>query len=419
MKIEKVKIKEFKCLQDFEANIDGGNIMLLADNGRGKSSFIQFIEIALGKTSNIPVNAQGSGEVVTDKDGRKFTFAVKFKDGKPVVTVTTPDGLKDTRKGALSSIVGAMDFDINEFVELSKSTAGRKKQIEIFKSFLPTEIKEDLARYEQDIKAHYEERTDLSKDVKRLKGAIEAHPLVNYSNDLSVFKKIDIDSVLNSIQEIGTSNGNINAVSERQKQRVSEIEKTEKEILELKNKLSSLETGLTELKEKKAKADIYLSENKLKDVSVYEAELKSANEKNIKFEQAQQLSKMLKDYKVFEDGVGELTVKIEMSRQAVQDAVKDCSTIVTGLTFDDETLLYNGVPVNEANLSTSEIMELGVLLKMAENPELGILFLQRGESLGKERMAQILELCNKNNWQIIMEQVVRGKQQLTVELIKD
>ena len=114
---------------------------------------------------------------------------------------------------------------------------------------------------------------------------------------------------------------------------------------------------------------------------------------------------------------GELTVKIESERQAISDTIKSMDSPVEGLSFEDESLVYNGVPVNENNLSTSEIMELGIRLKMAENPEFGIIFLQRGESLGKDRLKLIQELAKKNNFQLIIEEVQRGQEELVVQFI--
>ena len=73
--------------------------------------------------------------------------------------------MKDDRKGTLAGIVGTNSFDINEFVELSKTTAGKKKQVEMYKSFLPHDIKEELTKHEVNISVAYDERTELNKDI--------------------------------------------------------------------------------------------------------------------------------------------------------------------------------------------------------------------------------------------------------------
>ena len=82
---------------------------------------------------------------------------------------------------------------------------------------------------------------------------------------------------------------------------------------------------------------------------------------------------------------------------------------IEGLTYDNDVLVWNGIPVSVDSLSTSEIIELGVRMKIAENPELGMLFIERMESVGTERFNLILDIANKLGWQIIGEHVERGK----------
>lgn len=112
-----------------------------------------------------------------------------------------------------------------------------------------------------------------------------------------------------------------------------------------------------------------------------------------------------------------MTALIDSTRQVIQDAIRDMDSPIEGLGFDSEQLLYKGVPVNPDSLSKSEIMELGIKLKIAENPDAGVLFIQEGESIGAKRLEEIKEIAAKNNFQIIMEQVERGNEKLTVELV--
>ena len=94
------------------------------------------------------------------------------------------------------------------------------------------------------------------------------------------------------------------------------------------------------------------------------------------------------------------------------------TTPVEGLSFEGDNLTYNGVIVSSDSLSTSQIEELGIRLKIAENPEFGILFIGKAESIGKERMTRILEIAKKHNLQVIGEQVERQDvKRLHIELI--
>ena len=53
--------------------------------------------------------------------------------------------------------------------------------------------------------------------------------------------------------------------------------------------------------------------------------------------------------------------------------------------------------------------------KWLENPDLGILFIERGESPVRIDLNLIHDIANKSGWQIIMEQVERQKE-LNIEL---
>jgi chromosome segregation ATPase len=424
MKIQQVKIKEFKAIKNLDEEINGNNILLLGDNGVGKSSFIQFIEIALGKTTNIPPNATGEGEVITDKNGNKYTFSVKFKDGKPVVGVVSPDGLKDTRKGTIAGIVGAIEFDIDKFTELSKTTAGRKQQVEIFKSFLGEDIKDELSRYEANVRANYEARTDVNRQIKEKESAIKQNSLYNEVGANKSFEKVDVSNVMSEMTKANESNAKILEVKSRIESRTKDIEKTKLEV-EKKNKEIEALLGEVALLNKtiesdfelNLKAESWLTTNKTVDVSEFETKIKSATETNKKYEDAQQLKKDIAILNKMKEESEDLTVKIESEKQAIQDAIRDMESPIKGLSFDEEQLVYNGIPVNPDSLSTSEIMELGIRLKMAENPDLGILFIERGESLGQKRLQEIQSIAEKAGWQIIMEQVERGTEKLHIEIM--
>lgn len=418
MRTEKVKIKEFKVLQNIDQEVNGNNILLLGDNGVGKSSFIQFIEIALGKQTNIPAGASGKGEVIFNKDGKEITVKVDFKDGKPVLKISGNGISIDNKKGAIYELFGALDFDIDEFVDLSKSKGGQKEQVKIFKSFLPIETQHELSKFEANVKNAFDERSELNKDIKKLEGAVSLHPLNNHQHELNKFQSVSVDSVMSELKMIQAKNQKINGFKGTVDNLQFEQDRIEQDVKDLEAKLSTLKTKHSENAEKLLSGHQWLKDNPILDSSDFESKLSSAAESNKTYDQAQTLIKDLAQIETLKNQSGELTAKIESSREAIAIAIREMEGPIQGLTFDDETLVYNGVPVTPDNLSTSEIMELGIRLKMAENPDLGILFIQRGESLGAERLKTIQEIADKAGWQIIMEQVERGKKELTVEIMQ-
>lgn len=417
MKIVKIKIKEFKAIKDLEKEIKGANLLIMGENGVGKSSLMQFIEIALGKNTNIPPQATGEGYVVADKDGNEYTFHVKFKDGKPVLTVTTPDGLSDSRKGTISGIVGAINFDINEFVENSKSEKGRKEQVEVFKSLLPKDVKDEIEKLEANVKYNYDLRTDINKALKATQGKVELHPMNKPGVYLDEFKEVDIAKVYEQLNYAEAFNRKLTDVQSRMQGRAELITKMNNHIKDLEDQLKAVKFELEDNQKKQIEAAKYLEANPAIDITGMQTKIQGANEANEQFKQAQELIQLFKDIEIYKEQSGTATANIESQRQAISDAIKDMSNPVPGLMFDDNGLLYNGTPVHPDSLSFSEIIELGVKMKIAENPELP-LFISNGESIGIKRLNEIKEIAEKNNLQIIMEQVERGNEKLTLEIME-
>ena len=408
MKVLKVKIQDYKVIKNLEKEINGNNILLLGDNGVGKSSFIQFIEIALGRTKDIPEVTSGQGSVIVDKDGQEWQFNVEFKKGKPQITLISPEGFKDVRKSVIANVVGAMEFDIDEFVKMSDSLSGRRKQIEIYKSFLPQDIREFIDSQEARVQKAYDERTEKNREAKLLEGYIAEHP---FRKIVDMPKSpVDTKQLTEQIESALEHNKRVMSVKERLIQRQNEV-------LILNAQIKELAEKRMELEKMNESANDWLATNDEINVTSMMAEKDNAFEINSAFEKKKDFEKQKYMLEALKADSGELTAFIESSKQAIEDAIRDCDVLVDGLTFDSDSLIYNGIPVTSHNLSSSEIMHLGCKLKMAENKDLGILFIQRGESLGAKRLKEIQEMANKYDWQIIMEQVDRGNEQLTIEIM--
>jgi len=408
MKVEKIYIKDFKVLKNFEAEIKGHNIFLVGDNGVGKSSIINAIKIALGDQSNIPPDTNGEWTVITSKETGNYQFRVKLKEGKATVEVTSPDGLKDTKKGTLAALIGAIGFDIDEFVSLSKTTAGQKKQVEIYKSFLDPEIIKEIEALQVKVKSLETERTETGREEKRLKAVIESHPLRN-EIELSKFKEVDTAALLESLNKANERNANVEKGKTKITDEEKDIKDNNEEITALKKKIEALEKSNEEKAASIVKVKDWLTKNPSIDTTDIQTQINEASETNKKAAQAAQLIKHREAHALAAEEYGTATANIDSQKAEIARFIKEMAVPVDGLQFDDDMLIYKGVPVSEASLSTSEIMELGLLMKVAENKGLGILFLERGESLGVQRLKDIQEMAAKNNMQLIIEEVKRGE----------
>lgn len=418
IKVKKITIKNFKAITELDANIDG-NIILTGENGVGKTSVMQFIEIAFGKTTNIPPGASGEGCVIADKDGNEYTFFVKFdKAGKPLLKVTTPDGLSDDRKGTIAKIIGAINLDVNLFVEQSKTEKGRKEQVELFKSLLDPQVKEMIETLEANVRVHYDERTAINSRLKQTEALINTHRLNTPGVDLAAFKKVDPAWLYSQLDEAIAKNTTIEKVEQRQADRIEAIKKTDGAIKEMENSLNALRLELTVLQEKQLEADNWLKANQQAPIVDIQQQIIDAAATNADHDAATELIALRGIAEDLKEASGTITANIESQRFEIQNAVKEMSNPVPGLEYDDNGLLFDGIPVHPDSLAFSKIRELGVKMRIAENPNLP-LFISNGESIGNKILGELLEIADKLGLQIFMEQFERGQDKLELEIMAD
>jgi hypothetical protein len=297
---------------------------------------------------------------------------------------------------------------------MSRTSTGRDKQIKIFKSFLPIEIQEELTKHELSAKSSYDERTELNRQIKMLDAEIKTDPLYAVIH-FEKFELVDFTNIYEEIELARNHNKKIADISVRLDLRIENIEALRLEIEALKQDISDREAAIIKHHNTNIEAQKWLDENPETEIKALENSISEANAINARHSASVLLKKKFENLETYKDDSGELTALIDSSKQAIKEAIKDFDTPVPGLEYDIDGLKYNGFPVHPDTLSTAEIGHLGIKLKMAENPDLGILFIQNGQNYGSKRLKEIQEY----GWQIIMEQVERGKEELTIKIEKD
>lgn len=417
IKTVQVVIKDFKTLKNLKADINGCNVFLRGKNGLGKSSFMDFIEIALGKTSIVPPNTNVEGQILVDKDGIQYKFSVRLdtKTKKPIVTVTLPDGNSHSTKSMIAGIVGVNTFDVDKFVNLSTTEAGRKQQVEEFKKFLDDETREFLAKYEASVKHNFDQRTEVNRDIKKLEGSINLHPMVNHIHELKKFTETKTEKVLEDLKAAQSHNDKVRKVVSNIEERNKKIDAANEEIAELESKINALKMDVQSNEDLNIQANEWLKTNTIKPTEELEKKLTDAGKDNTDYANAQNLMKELDSLNALRKQSEGLTETIETEREMIKNAIRDMEGPIQGLTFDEDQLLYNGTPVHPNGLSKSEIKKLGIRLKIAENPDLP-LFIHEAECMDEDSLREIQDLAEECGLQMFAEEVQRGVAELQIEI---
>lgn len=422
-KVQRVQIKNFKNIENLELDLQGKSIFLIGDNALGKSSIIQAIWVALSN-KNKPKEPIREGAdkaeimVVIGADGKEYQVKKSFTEKTEKLEITSPEGFKTEKLESLAKLVGDINFDILKFVNLVNTADGRREQVKMIRSFLTEETNAKIDAINENIKNIEENRTEINTNIKRLKTAIESQEIT--TTDRETYKDVVVVEHLIKQQEEAQ---NI----------ISKIEESEREIIHQQSTIKSLDKQIEEA-EKAWKNLVQQQIERQQKVDGLKRELENAVKPEIEPIKQQIINagnhnEMVKKIKALDEQKNTYVNATEKYRALGEEReaknaekaklISDSKLPVENLTFDENGLYLKGIPLDETQQSTSELMEVGFKLAIAKDPNVRIVQVPRAESLGAKRLKDMMAFAKAHNFQVFYEEVQRGQEELKIEYIEE
>lgn len=461
MKTTRIHIKNLFGISETE--LDGRSIEVIGSNGVGKTSIIDSIKYALTNDSSrdyVIKNGESEGEIFIETDTgltidrKKRVNQADYKnirqDGKPVQSpeafvreLFTPlqiDPVKFTQMSRQEQnriILDLIEFnwDLNwikgKFGEIPQGVDYQQNILQVL-----NDIQSEKGVYfqtRQDINREIRNKTafisDIAKDIPQgfqaekweaydLSEAYTKITKVQEYNSRIERAKLFKDSYDNKVRgfqaemEIAVSNLK-SAIAAEREQLTSEIERKKAEIKAAEDKLNSLSDKIadktkifeSEYREKVAKldSDIKVADEytgkQLVDISVMQAEVKTAEEMKKHLNEYKRMKSMQNELETLEEHSKALTSKIELARELPGEILKTATIPVKGLTVKDGIPLINGLPVS--NLSEGEQLQLCVDVALSKPNSLQIILIDGAEKLSEKNRLALYEKCKEKGLQFI------------------
>jgi predicted ATP-dependent endonuclease of OLD family len=404
MKVIEVNVKNFKSISDFDMMLKGKSVFLVGENGTGKTSLIQAIWNALsakGKVTKPLKDGEQKGNVIVviGNDSQQYTIEKRFVGDNEYLEVTSPDGFTTTKKTALESLVGNIDFDIFEFIDLGKSVPGKRQQVEIVKAMLDPKELEKIEEHQGKIKEANEKKNYFSRRVKELK------PVIEEGETVGEIERVDVEALRDKL-DMAENNDRLKTESEQRLEWIN-------------NQISDLEDKLAQLKQQKGSVEDKIKSLPDMDLAKAREEYEKGLEQNKLYEQSIKLQTLIQESNKAKEQAHSFAILEDELKTGLKDLVAKSKIPIKGLTFEEDCLMYNGLPFDDTALSTSELIQVGIELAIAQNPNVKILKIARGESIGKKRMAEIRKLAEGAGFQLFVERVNDKEPNLTVKIMED
>ena len=473
MYIKQIQIQNFQAIKEFNGDFEGNVYLVTGENELGKSTLLKAIMVLLtGNRDEVLRNGEDKGfaKIVVGGDGNEYEVELRMTKANPrgTITIKSKDtGLRSDRVTALQEIFGYQDFDANEFVSWSETAEGRRKQVQIVKSLLPTETQQRIFEIDAESTRIKEQRKEDNSTLKtystllaKAEKEIKPGDVETYSEALDLQELLEQQAQSVKLEEKAKSVKE--KLAQREKtiaetpQRYSDLDKKRAEALEARKSAAEAAKAAMEEAIKKAKQDYADSVNRISkqwdDNVVYFDE----QEKMIRAEEADaikrrdnckawlenyeankpadvsqkindiqhhnEMHRKVEDYLAAKQNKEEASAKVADHEKKLiflsaerEALIKKADLPITGLNFTEDGLELNGIPFVAGKVSDSQIMEVAAKLIIAKNPTVKVFRIARGESLGKKKLEALIDLAKKNGYQGFIEQVVREQNELRVE----
>lgn len=400
LRIVELRSENIKKLKVVNITPDGNMVYITGENGAGKSSVLDSIEMALSGRNSIPDkpirDGEEKGEITVDLG--EYIVTRTFKEHSKTLKVSSKDGATySSPQDMLNNIVGKLSFDPTHFLTLPE-----KEQRKILLDLIGV----DVIPINETRTAKYEERTILGRSIKDLVGRLggravkEKYGKEEYSaKDIldEIQKENDkrnkvqdlIREINNGVSHQNTCKGNI---SNKEK----EIENLKEEISGLEDVIISIDAELIDhAKEKEAieLGNIDELKEKLGKVEEVNAAIRSNNEAR----------KIQTELNTYEESKKFLTIEIEKIDQQKEDMIANAKMPIKGLSFSDDAVVFEGIPLKQVN--SADQFKICLAMGMALNPQLKVILFKNGSLLDKKNLKYVAKLAEKNNYQIWIERV--------------
>lgn len=392
---------------------DAAVIEISGENGAGKTSLINSIWAVIGGAKVSPEFPIRKGEkearVSLDLGDLKATRRWWYKDdGVTVVTdlrVESADGARYSKpQDVMSAIMGRFALDPLAFTLLPAE--------EQYKTVRPFVSEFDFEKMEGLNKRDYDDRTDVNREVARLKAEAAG---INVPDDVPALidaagLEAQLANAATHNAEIATRKGNREAAAQRVVDATDAATRLRAEAAALITQAEEHEGRAKALQEQIDSAEALPDPI---DVTQVQADLAKARETNAIALLAARREELLKQAEAGQARADALSAAIEARKADAAKAIAAAKMPIDGLGFGDGVVLLDDLPFSQA--SSAKQLRASIAIAAALAPRLRVIRVQHGVFLSKASKAIVEEFARENDFQIWLEVLEGGPGAIVIE----
>jgi DNA repair exonuclease SbcCD ATPase subunit len=394
MQVQHITIKNFKGIEALDVPLNGCNVYAIGPNGSGKSSFIDAVFKTLtGKNLPSKLTKEGAakGSVFVDLGDINVEAAFDAKKEKMALTVSAPEGgAYASPRTMLDALVGTIDFDVAGFLALTP-----RKQVEQLKAMLGL----DLSDLDAEYKATFEERADSNKQLKWLQSNVKPY-------DRSKTERVDVEAVRAELGLAHQHNWEVKNKASERSALYTRMERESHEVKRLEALLAQANANLIAARDEYMVAEAWLAANEPVETAALQSILDNATAHNAAVEATEKELAHRADVRKEEENNARLCALLTDIEARKAARIRAVEMPVAGLSFTDEGLLLDGLPLESEQVNTAKQIIAGLQLCGLLHKQVKIARFD-GSLLDNHSLRQVEEWAAAHGIQLFIELVDR------------
>ena len=382
-------------------------ILVQGSNGAGKSSLLDTIVMAFRGKKEFPEvplhkgSKKGSIKISIDGDNivPPFTITQSITDKSSTLTIEPDKVLAgETPRSFLDKLIGKISFDPLQFI----NEEGKKQR-----RVLMELVGIDVDKMDREERAIFDERTVIGRDLKIAKARTEG---LDYYKDVKETEEVKVSELSKKLTQAMNWNQDIkNRESANEKLKNAgvatrgKIEGVKEQIANLQTELEHLELLLANQKKEFITERDAIAELEPIDISTINSEIQFIESTNSKIRANNTYKMESEALQSIQNNYDTVDKQLEDYRAERLRIIQEANIPVAGLTFDEDGLLYNDIPLSQCSDGEKLMVSMGI--SIALNPTMRVVRIKDGSLLDKKNMAILSTMCKDKDFQLWIERV--------------
>jgi len=427
MRLLRLRVVDFKGIHEAELELPQHVVRISGGNGAGKSSFIDGATVMLlGKTviCGDPIRKGADhaelegdlGELGAPELKVKVSLHRIERDGQPdgytynLHVYDANGGKFKAPRDVLNQLVGQLNYDVSGFLD-----ATPQQQLETLQELVPLTDADgspfDLAQWERRDAGLRDQRTEVGRDIKALKGQLAG--MTQHKEPTQPVDVAELVARITQIRDQQQQRERLMADVLTARQTIAEEEQERERLIEeinaLRRRVEGIDENRARLKQAIEDTEREVDSLPADDPAPYEQQLASAQEVN------DRASREAQENERYEKAEAELAVhtdRHEALATAIQDNVQRRQDAISraeypaGISLGKDAkgkpcVLWGDIPLEQA--SQSEQLRAAAAIGMYGNPKVRILMIRDASLFDKASLAELERLSIEHDFQVVEE----------------